>query len=191
MMKSITVWSLLLGSLVVCACQTSDTSEPSLVEGISSDALPDTGELTGDSGEAADALPTGDRSIAHEDTAFAGDASMDLTGDAPGDVAEPTTSGTTVTFTTYIDGACTQTPPQNSEVFLDTAVACNVAPKASISDLVCHPDKITYMNHPNNQGCSSAGIFNELPVGVCQEFPGPVQTWKFIVPETYDCLSHP
>lgn len=158
MMKSIGISSLLLGSLMVCACQTSDTSEPSMVEGISSDTLPDTGELTGD---------------------------------APGDVAEPTTSGTTVTFTTYIDGACTQTPPQNSEVLLDTTVACNVAPKASISDLVCHPDKITYMNHPNNQGCSSAGIFNELPVGVCQEFPGPVQTWKFIVPETYDCLSTP
>jgi len=30
---------------------------------------------------------------------------------------------------------------------------------------------------------------NELPVGVCTYFPGPVPTWKLIVADTYDCLS--
>jgi hypothetical protein len=183
MMKSIVVSSLLLGSLALCSCQTGDAPELSTAEDISSDTVPDGGEVTGDAGDAADALPTGDTSVVNEDTALAGDA--------PDDVVKPTTNNTTVTFTTYIDGACTQTPPQNSEVILDTTVACNVAPKASISDVVCHLDKITYMNHPNNKDCSSAGIFNELPVGVCQEFPGPVQTWKFIDPDTYHCISAP
>lgn len=96
---------------------------------------------------------------------------------------------TTVTFTTYMDASCTTVPPQNSVVHLDTSQACNEAPKASISDVVCYPDKITYTNHPNVTGCASDGFFNTLPVGICQEFPGPVPTWKFIEPDTYNCLS--
>jgi len=104
----------------------------------------------------------------------------DVTGDG---------STTTVTFTTYINDICTEAPPKNSVVQLDTTEACNEAPKASISDLVCYADKITYTNHPNVTGCTSEGFFNTLPVGVCQEFPGPVATWKFIEPDTYNCLS--
>ena len=101
----------------------------------------------------------------------------------------PTASETIVTFTTYTDADCTELPPLDSVVVLDTTVACNETPDSSISELVCYADKITYTNHPNSADCTADGIFNELPVGVCTEFPGPVPTWKYIEPDTYACDS--
>ena len=99
----------------------------------------------------------------------------------------PGTPGGTVSFTVYVDAACTELPPRDSVVVLDTAVACNETPDSSISALVCYADRITYLNHPNTSDCSADGIENELPIGVCTEFPGPVPTWKLIDAETYDC----
>jgi len=94
-----------------------------------------------------------------------------------------------VTFTTYTDANCTETPNANSVVNLDTTVACNETPDSSISNLICSEDRITYTNHPNTSDCSADGIENELVVGVCQQFPGPVETWKLIEADTYECLS--
>ena len=116
-------------------------------------------------------------------------ASGCASGPANDDDSGNPSSGTTVRFTVYTDPACTQLPPANSVVDLDTTVACNATPDSSISELVCLDDRITYTNHPNSNDCSASGITNELIVGVCQEFPGPVATWKLIEPETYDCLS--
>lgn len=96
---------------------------------------------------------------------------------------------TVVTFTTYTDADCTELPSADSVVNLDTTVACNETPDSSISALVCLEDRITYTNHPNSSDCSAEGIANELTVGVCQEFPGPVQTWKLIEASSYECLS--
>jgi len=95
----------------------------------------------------------------------------------------------TVTFTTYVDDACTELPPRDSVVVLDPEVTCNETPDSSISELVCFADRITYTNHPNTSDCSADGISNELWIGVCQEFPGPARTWKYIEPDTYDCLT--
>ena len=94
-----------------------------------------------------------------------------------------------VTFTTYTDANCTETPNANSVVNLDTTVTCNETPDSSISNLMCLEDRITYINHPNTSDCSADGIENELVVGVCQLFPGPVETWKLIETDTYECLS--
>ena len=102
---------------------------------------------------------------------------------------ESETTNNMVTFTVYIDEDCTELPPSDSVVHLDTTHACNVAPKASMSDLVCNADRITYTNYPNILDCSGEGFFNELLVGVCQEFPGPVPTWKYIEPSTYNCIT--
>jgi len=96
---------------------------------------------------------------------------------------------TVVTFTTYTDADCTELPAADSVVNLDTTVACNETPDSSISELVCLDDRITYTNHPNSSDCSAEGIANELLVGVCQEFPGPVPTWKLIDASHYACLS--
>lgn len=96
---------------------------------------------------------------------------------------------TVVTFTTYTDADCTELPSANSVVNLDTTVACNETPDSSISELVCLEDRITYTNHPNSSDCSADGIANELVVGVCQEFPGPVRTWKLIEAISYACVS--
>jgi len=116
---------------------------------------------------------------------------------AHGCASEPTaaddsgnpSSETSVRFTVYTDAACTQLPSANSVVDLDTTVACNTTPDSSISELACFDDRITYTNHPNSSDCSASGITNELFVGVCQEFPGPVATWKRIEADTYECLS--
>lgn len=96
---------------------------------------------------------------------------------------------TVVTFTTYTDADCTELPSANSVVNLDTTIECNETPDSSISELVCLGDRITYTNHPNSSDCSADGIANELEVGVCQEFPGPVLTWKLIEASSYECLS--
>lgn len=96
---------------------------------------------------------------------------------------------TVVTFTTYTNADCTETPSANSVVNLDTTVECNETPDSSISNLVCLEDRITYTNHPNTDDCSADGIENELIVGDCQSFPGPVETWKLIEADSYECLS--
>ena len=96
---------------------------------------------------------------------------------------------TQVTFTVYTDADCTALPAADSVVQLDTTIECNETPDSSISDLVCLEDRITYTNHPNSSDCSAEGIDNELLVGVCQEFPGPVPTWKLIEADSYACLS--
>jgi len=74
-------------------------------------------------------------------------------------------------------------------VTLDTTVACNVTGDGSASNVRCFADRIEFTNHPNNADCSSTGVTNTLSVGVCQEFPGPVATWKYVDPATYDCLT--
>jgi hypothetical protein len=66
-------------------------------------------------------------------------------------------------------------------------VACNVTPDGSVSNVMCFADHITYNNHPNIPDCSNQGVEINLPIGVCQQFPGPFETWKLIDPETYDC----
>ena len=96
---------------------------------------------------------------------------------------------TQVTFTVYTDADCTELPAADSVVQLDTTIVCNETPDSSISNLVCLDDRITYTNHPNSNDCSADGIENELLVGVCQEFPGPVLTWKLIEADSYACLS--
>ena len=106
-----------------------------------------------------------------------------------GTTAMTNTAGNEVIFTVYVDDSCTELPPVDSTVVLDATAACNETPDASISELVCYADRITYMNHPNNSDCSSDGIYNELVVGVCTEFPGPVATWKYIESENYDCRT--
>lgn len=103
--------------------------------------------------------------------------------------ASPTGVGTLVSFTVYTDADCTQLPPRDSLVELDASVACNETPDSSISELSCFSDRITYTNHPNTSDCSANGIPNELFVGVCQEFPGPVPTWKLIEADTYNCIT--
>ena len=133
-----------------------------------------------DESEAATDVGSESSTDAAEGSADTAENSTDTTGNS---------TGTKVTFTVYIDAACTQLPPRDSTVELDASTTCNSTPDASISDLVCHADRITYTNHPNNSDCSSAGIPNELFVGVCQEFPGPVQTWKLINHENYNCLT--
>jgi hypothetical protein len=172
--------------LLVCGCAAESGPESEL------------GTPVTDVSEAVDALPLPDEGSASQvsepDTTGSEAPPVDvpIDSEASGDdaVAEEVTQvSTTVTFTTYTDASCTQLPPMNSVVELDTTLACNEAPKASISDVVCYADKITYTNHPNVTGCDSEGFFNELPVGICQEFPGPVPTWKFIEPDTYHCLS--
>jgi hypothetical protein len=105
--------------------------------------------------------------------------------------ASRSSAGTTVTFTTYVNDTCTQVPPQNSVVHLDVTKACNPTPAGSISQIACYQDKITYTNHPRSPDCSLPAVLNELPVGVCKEFPGPVRTWKYIDPKTYDCRTEP
>ena len=98
-------------------------------------------------------------------------------------------SPTAVTFTVYTDANCTQLPQRNSVVHLDASLDCNETPDSSISGLKCFEDRISYTNHPNTSDCSANDVENVLYVGVCQEFPGPVPTWKYISPETYHCLS--
>ena len=111
-------------------------------------------------------------------------------GEPPHDETGGAANGTTkVTFTTYADADCTELPPADSVVYLDTNVACNETPDSSISNLACLDDRITYTNHPNSSDCSADGIANELVVGVCQEFPGPVRTWKLIEASSYTCRS--
>jgi hypothetical protein len=98
-------------------------------------------------------------------------------------------SQNTVSFITYMDADCTELPQMDSVVNLDTTISCNKTPDSSISRLICFEDRISYTNHPNTSDCSADGIENELPVGVCEEFPGPVRTWKLIESSTYNCIS--
>ena len=123
---------------------------------------------------------------ATSDTSGAGDD-----GESTGGGEDEGMTGTMVTFTVYVDDTCTDLPPVNSTVTLDATLPCNATPDASISDLKCYADRITYTNHPNNPDCSSTGIPNELFVGACQQFPGPVATWKLIEAGSYKCMTAP
>lgn len=100
---------------------------------------------------------------------------------------------TYVTYTTYTDDQCTveAVAPggESATVTMDFTQTCNEVPKASVSELVCYPDRIVYTNHPNSDDCSAAPHCNEIVIGVCTEFPGPVPSWKFIEPDTYSCAS--
>ena len=110
---------------------------------------------------------------------------------APTPPALPPPAAGTVTFTVFLDDECTQLPDRPSTVVLDTAVACNPTPDASISNLQCTAEGITYTNHPNTPDCTSAPRSNTLAVGVCTLFPGPVTTYKLIDPATYQCGAAP
>eukprot|EP00526_Cylindrotheca_closterium_P022984 CAMPEP_0113619160 /NCGR_PEP_ID=MMETSP0017_2-20120614/9720_1 /TAXON_ID=2856 /ORGANISM="Cylindrotheca closterium" /LENGTH=172 /DNA_ID=CAMNT_0000528713 /DNA_START=25 /DNA_END=543 /DNA_ORIENTATION=- /assembly_acc=CAM_ASM_000147 len=108
-------------------------------------------------------------------------------------------AGTTATWTTYADAACTTLCPAGTvdacSTTVDTTQACNQNSESSQSNIVCYADKITYTNFPNtgtnsgSAGCPSGGqsFPNEIAVGGCIEFPGPVLTWKKIEASTYDC----
>ena len=109
-------------------------------------------------------------------------------------------SNNTVTWTTYIDNACTALCPATDTADCSTTVdltsTCNRNSESSQNNVTCSADKITYTNFPNTgtsyagtEGCDAnmTSFLNELPVGVCTEFPGPVPTWKLIVAATYTC----
>ena len=90
---------------------------------------------------------------------------------------------TTVTFKTYTDDQCTELATLNGDdeagiVNLDLDISCNPTPDASLSELTCYTDGIMYINHPNTGDCTADPICNEIPIGVCQYFPGPVPSWK-------------
>ena len=92
------------------------------------------------------------------------------------------------TFVTYTDAECTITP-KNATVTLDVNEECTVTPDGSISDFACFENKVRYKNYEKDGECSGDNMkFNELAVGVCQEFPGPHQTFKMINSDSYDCV---
>ena len=109
-------------------------------------------------------------------------------------------TGHTVTWTTYVDASCTTLCPSGDcSTTLDLTLECNQNTESSQDNIVCEADKITYNNYPNtgsnsgNEMCVDIdGVFaNELPVGVCTSFPGPVETWKLINADTYNCTPSP
>jgi hypothetical protein len=165
-------WSLLLVPLACAASEPEDDGQQSTQSTDADETADGSGEGSGDATETGGAEDTGET----ESTGGSDDGGM---------------AGTMVTFTVYIDETCNDLPPVNSTVTLDATLPCNPTPDASISELVCYADRITYMNHPNNPDCSSTGIPNELFVGACQQFPGPVATWKLIEADSYDCLTMP
>jgi len=107
-------------------------------------------------------------------------------------VAPRAHAGTQFTYGVYRDDKCTD---KAADVTIDTAVACNPTPDSSNSAAVCTADKVTYTNWPNNNECkvcdnakcSAEGFANEIVVGVCTFFDGPVPTWKLIAKSTYAC----
>lgn len=108
-------------------------------------------------------------------------------------------AGTTTTWTIYANDACTEICPFGSveacSTTIDTTKDCNQNLESSQSDVACSATKVTYINYPNtgtnsgSEGCPSDGqsFTNEIAVGECVEFPGPVTTWKMIEADTYDC----
>ena len=117
-------------------------------------------------------------------------------------LCSPAFGGNTVTWTTYTDDKCTTLCPAKNPAdcttTVDVTATCNRNSESSQDGVVCETDKITYTNYPNTgtsypdtAGCDSnmKSFANELPVGVCEHFPGPVPTWKMIVKDTYDCTG--
>lgn len=99
----------------------------------------------------------------------------------------------TVTFWVFTDDQCTIpaiTPGgASSETMLDITIECQETPDASVTEVTCFEDRIMYVNHPNTKDCSAEPKCNEIPIGECTHFPGPVPSWKFIYADTYTCLS--
>jgi hypothetical protein len=54
---------------------------------------------------------------------------------------------------------------------------------------MCCDNRISYTNHPNSNSCeiNDNNKENVLQVGVCQYFPGPADSWKFIDASSYTC----
>jgi hypothetical protein len=102
--------------------------------------------------------------------------------------ATTTTDTTKVTFQTYISSSCSSSSSV-ATVNWDTTTICNPTPDASATNLMCCGDRISYTNHPNSNTCeiNDNNKLNVLYVGVCQLFPGPVDTWKMIDASTYTC----
>ena len=114
----------------------------------------------------------------------------------------PAFGGNTVTWTTYINDKCTELcpakDPTTCSTTVDVTAACNRNSESSQDGVVCDTAKITYTNYPNTgtsypdtKGCDAGmtSFANELPVGECTYFPGPVPTWKMIVKNTYTCTG--
>ena len=117
--------------------------------------------------------------------------------DAPATDAPATAA--TVTWVVYTDDACTQLHA-NCESYgcattLTVGDTCQQWTEASADAVTCTDSKITYNNYPNTgttyegaTACDPSKIKeNELEVGVCQYFPGPVPTWKKIDASTHSC----
>ena len=116
-----------------------------------------------------------------------------------GEVTTSTATATTATWTTYADDACTTPCPSGSveacSTTVDTTKDCNQNSESSQSDVKCYADKITYKNYPNtgtnsgSAGCPSdvQSFDNEIAVGQCVYFGGPVPTWKKIEADSYEC----
>jgi len=92
-----------------------------------------------------------------------------------------------VKFSTYSDANCSIIPNDDAKDITLKVDECSVTPDGSVSELVCYEDRIEYNNHVHDYDCEGDVKPNVLMVGLCQEFPGPVQTWKLIDKETYDC----
>ena len=124
-------------------------------------------------------------------------------------LCSPAFGGNTATWITYTDDKCTvlcpvgasgvaNTDPAECSTTVDVTSACNRNSESSNNGVVCLTDKITYTNFPNTgtayagtTGCDAGmdSFANELAVGVCTYFVGPVPTWKMIVASTYTCTG--
>jgi len=118
--------------------------------------------------------------------------------DAPVTDAPATGGGVaTVTWVVYTDDQCTKLHDRckddGCETILEVGDTCSQWTEASADAVTCTDAKITYNNYPNTgtksggTACSGTAKPNELEVGVCQEFPGPVKTWKMIDADTHSC----
>jgi len=124
-------------------------------------------------------------------------------------LCSPAFGGNTATWITYTDDKCTvlcpvgasgvaNTDPAECSTTVDVTSACNRNSESSNNGVVCLTDKITYTNFPNTgtayagtTGCDAGmdSFANELAVGVCTYFVGPVPTWKMIDASTYTCTG--
>ena len=115
------------------------------------------------------------------------------------DATDAPATAATVTWVVYTDDACTQLHA-NCESYgcattLTVGDTCQQWTEASADAVTCTDSKITYNNYPNTgttyegaTACDPSKIKeNELEVGVCQYFPGPVPTWKKIDASTHSC----
>ena len=119
--------------------------------------------------------------------------------------APATTGGVaTVTWVVYTDNQCTQMHPNcisyGCSITLEVSDTCQQWTEASANAVTCTDDKITYNNFPNTgtkhtstgaTACDQSRTRpNELKVGVCQYFAGPVPNWKMIDASTHSCAGN-